>query len=126
MDGVQGRQQSLAFAYAASEAYEHADENRELIDSVVRSLGDRVELGESAFADLLVRFFEVLDTNRTAPAIVRIMAFADEARVCGAESTKRTHGWRMRRAFRKQSERAMRDLTEQLARTLDGLLNEKY
>lgn len=123
---MHGRNLSLAFAYAASEAYEHADENRELIDDVLRSLGDRVELDEAAFADLLVRFTQVLDTNRTAPAIVRIMAFADEARVCRAESTSSAHGWRMRRALRKRSERAMRDLTEQLAQTLDGLLDENY
>ncbi len=46
---MQGRQLSLAFAYAASEAYEHADENRELIDDVVRSLGAQVALSEPAF-----------------------------------------------------------------------------
>ena len=124
---MQGRQLSLAFAYAASEAYEHADENRELIDDVVRSLGDQVALSEPAFEELVSRFFAVLDTNRTAPSIVRIMAYADEARVCRAESLKRaTHGWRMRRAFRKQSDRAMHDLAEQVALTLDGLLSEKY
>jgi hypothetical protein len=124
---VQGRQLSLAFAYAASEAYEHADENRELIDRVVRSLGERVALSEPAFEELVSRFFAVIDSNRTAPSVVRVMAFADEARVCRAEAANRaTHGWRRRRTFRKQSDRAMHDLTEQVAQTLDGLLTEKY
>jgi hypothetical protein len=124
--GVQGQRLSLALAYAANEAYEHADENRELIDGVVHSLGSQVDIDEAAFAELVARFFQVLDTNRTAPAVVRIMAYADAARVCRAELASPSHGRRARRALRRESERATNELLKQVAETLDGLLAEAY
>ena len=126
MYGVQGQRLSLAFAYAANEAYEHADENREVIAEVVRSLGGRVDLSDQAFAQLVERFFQVLDTNRTAPSIVRIMAYADSIRVCRAEVADPSNGWRARRALRKEGDRAAGELTRQIASTLDGLLAEPF
>jgi hypothetical protein len=116
----------LAFAYAASDAYEHADENRALIADVVRSLGTEVDIGESEFTELCARFFQVLDTNRTAPSIVRIMAYADAARMSRAEAVSMSNGWRARRSWRKQAERAGNDLVREVAATLDGLLAEPH
>jgi hypothetical protein len=116
----------LAFAYAANEAYEHADENREVIAEVVRSLGGQVDISDQAFQELTGRFFEVLETNRTAPSIVRIMAFADEIRACRAEAANPSNGWRTRRALRKEADRAAGELTRQVASTLDGLLAEPF
>ena len=126
MLGVQGQRLSLAFAYAANEAYEHADENREVIAEVVRSLGGRVDISEHAFDELAGRFFEVLATNRTAPSIVRIMAYADVIRVCREEVASTSNGWRARRALRKEADRATAELTREVASTLDGLLAEPF
>jgi hypothetical protein len=116
----------LAFAFAANEAYEHADENRQLIAEIVRSLGGRVDIGEQAFDQLAGRFFQVLETNRTAPSIVRIMAYADEIRMCRAEAASSSRGWRARRALRKEADRASAELTREVAATLDGLLAEPF
>jgi hypothetical protein len=114
---------SLAFAYAANDAYAHADENWELIDAVLRDLRGQVAMGDAAFERLAARFFQVLETNRTAPAIVRIMAFAEELRVARSELTVAT-GWRARRAWRRHAARAADDLVREVAATLDGLLAE--
>jgi hypothetical protein len=124
--GVQDQRLSLAFAYAASEAYEHADENREVIAEVVRSLGGQVDISDQAFEELTARFFQVLETNRTAPSIVRIMAYADEIRACRAEVANPSNGWRARRALRKEADRASGELARQVASTLDGLLAEPH
>lgn len=123
---MQGQRLSLAFAFAANEAYEHADENRQLIAEIVRSLGGRVDIGEQAFDQLAGRFFQVLETNRTAPSIVRIMAYADEIRMCRAEAASSSRGWRARRALRKEADRASAELTREVAATLDGLLAEPF
>lgn len=126
LDQVEDRRLSLAFAYAASEAYEHADENRELIAEVVRDLRSRVEIGDAEFAELVSRLFDVLETNRTAPAVVRLMAFADAARVSRAEAVGASHRWLARRCWRRESARAARDLAQQVAATLDALLAEPH
>lgn len=115
---------SLAFAYAANDAYAHADENWELIGEVLRDLRSRVAMGDAAFEGLTTRFFQVLETNRTAPSIVRIMAFAEELRVAQGEAARGTHGWRGRRFWRRHAARASNDLVREVAATLDELLAE--
>jgi hypothetical protein len=106
------RYESVALALAASDAYENADENLEVIDATVGEMRSQVELDEDAFAELITRFRLVLDTNRTAPAV-------DEARDPG-------HGWLSRRHWRREAERTSRDLANHVAATLDALISEPY
>jgi hypothetical protein len=73
----------LALAYAASDAYANEAENMRLIDEVLVQLGERAEVSEHEFAQLVQRFRSVLGTNRTAPGVMKIMALADETRVSG-------------------------------------------
>ena len=67
----------------------------------------------------------MLATNRTAPSVMRIMAFADEARIAGEEGRYATRR-RERRYWQKRSEKAASELLSQLAVTLDALIREPY
>lgn len=117
---------SLALALAAGDAYESAGQNLILIDAAVDDLRGQVEICDAQFAELVERLHGVLETNRTAPAVMRIMAYADTARQARAEAADPSHGWRSRRSWRKLAERADADLRDQLATTLDALLTEPY
>lgn len=123
---MNGHENPLAIALAASDAYASAGENLTLIDAAVEGLRDQVDISDEAFAELVERLHSVLDTNRAAPAVMRIMAYADAARQARAEAVDPAHGWRQRRSWRKLAERANDDLLAQLATTLDALLTEPY
>jgi hypothetical protein len=85
-----------------------------------------VSLGEAAFTELVSRFHLVLDTNRSAPAVMRIMVSAEAARTAADEAADPTHGWLSRRYWRKEAERTSRELVEHVASTLDALISEPY
>ncbi len=120
------RYESVALALAASDAYENADENIEIIDAAIGDMRSQVELDEAAFAELVSRFRVVLDTNRTAPAVMRIMVSAEAARTAADEASDPSHGWLSRRHWRREAERTSRELANQLATTLDALIAEPY
>jgi hypothetical protein len=120
------RYESVALALAASDAYENADENIEIIEAAIGDMRSQVELDEAAFAELISRFRLVLDTNRTAPAVMRIMVSAEAARTAADEAGDPSHGWLSRRHWRREAERTSRDLATQLATTLDALISEPY
>ena len=117
---------STALAVAAGEAYEHAEANLVVIDAAVAAIGAGVDLAPDRFADLVRRFHVVLDTNRTAPSVMRIMVLADAARVAAGQAAERSHGWRSRRFWRREYERVQQELVSQVAATLDALLAEAY
>jgi hypothetical protein len=87
----------------------------------VRQIGD-----EAAFTELVSRFHLVLDTNRTAPAVMRIMVSAEAARTAADEAADPTHGWLSRRYWRKEADRTSRELVSHVAATLDALIDEPY
>jgi hypothetical protein len=120
------RYESVALALAASDAYENADENLEVIDAAVDEMHSQVALEAEAFAELVARFRLVLDTNRTAPAVMRIMVSADAARTAADEARDPSHGWLSRRYWRREAERTERELATQVAATLDALIAEPY
>jgi hypothetical protein len=120
------RYESVALALAASDAYENADENLEVIDATVGDMRSQVSLDEDAFAELVSRFRLVLDTNRTAPAVMRIMVSAEAARTAADEAGDPSHGWLSRRYWRKEAERTNRELVSQVATTLDALIAEPF
>jgi hypothetical protein len=118
--------ESVALALAASDAYENADENLGVIDATLGDMRTQVALDEAAFAELVDRFHLVLDTNRTAPAVMRIMVSAEAARTAADEAGDPSHGWLSRRYWRKEAERTSRELVEHVAATLDALIAEPY
>ena len=120
------RYESVALALAASDAYENADENLEVIDVTIGDMRSQVELDEDAFAELVSRFRLVLDTNRTAPAVMRIMVSAEAARTAADEARDPGHGWLSRRHWRREAERTSRELANHVAATLDALISEPY
>lgn len=122
---MNGRDASLALAYAASDAYAHEAENLAVIDGVLGRLGERAEIAEEAFAQLAARFRAVLATNRTAPGVMKIMALADEHRVAGEES-RRARRRRERRVWEKHAEKTGAGLVKLVAATLDALAAEPY
>ena len=71
----------LSLAYAASAAYERAEENWVFIADALDELRPRVGLGDEEYAEVMEQFALVVDTNRTAPAVMRIMALAHRARI---------------------------------------------
>jgi len=75
------RDDSLALAYSTSDAYEHFHENRALIARVVEELHEHVDVDEQRFAVITERLYALLDTNRTAPAVMRMMSQADAVRI---------------------------------------------
>jgi predicted transposase YdaD len=120
------RYESVALALAASDAYENADENLEVIETAIGDMRTQVALDEDSFAELVSRFRLVLDTNRTAPAVMRIMVSAEAARTAAYEAEDPSHGWLSRRHWRREAERTSRELVSQVAATLDALIDEPY
>ena len=120
------RYESVALALAASDAYENAEENIGVIDATIEDMRSDVSFDEAAFTELLTRFHLVLDTNRSAPAVMRIMVSAEAARTAADEAADPTHGWLSRRYWRKEAERTSRELAEHVASTLDALISESY
>ena len=118
------RYESVALALAASDAYENADQNLEVIDAAVGGMRSHVTLDDVEFAELVSRFRLVLDTNRTAPAVMLIMVSAEAARTAADEADDPSHGWLSRRYWRKEAERTSRELTSHVAATLDALIDE--
>ena len=116
----------MALALAASDAYENADLNIEVIDSAIGGMRSHVGLEEAAFTELVSRFHLVLDTNRTAPAVMRIMVSAEAARTAAEEAGDPSHGWLSRRYWRKEAERTSHELAGHVAATLDALISEPY
>ena len=126
-EGMGGhRYESVALALAASDAYENADENLEVIDAAIGDMRSQVALDEEAFAELVARFRLVLDTNRTAPAVMRIMVSAEAARTAADEARDPGHGWLSRRHWHREAERTSRELVSHVATTLDALISEAY
>jgi hypothetical protein len=117
---------NLALAQAASDAFENMNANLVVIDGAIDRLRGQVDIDDVEFAMLVKRFHGVLDTNRTAPAVMRIMSFADTVRVASAEAADRSNGWRSRSTWRKLADRAHDDLLAQLATTLDAILSEPF
>ena len=120
------RYESVALALAASDAYENAEQNMVVIDSAIGDMRSDVALDEAAFAELVSRLRLVLDTNRTAPAVMRIMVSAEAARTAADEAADPSHGWLSRRYWRKEAERTSREMVGHLAATLDALIAEPY
>jgi hypothetical protein len=117
---------NLALAQAASDAFENVTANLVVIDAAIDRLRGQVDIDDVEFDVLVKRLHGVLDTNRTAPAVMRIMAFADAARVASGEAADRSNGWRSRSAWRKLADRSNDDLLAQLATTLDAILSEPF
>ena len=122
---MNGGDANLALTYAASDAYEHEAANLVVVDEVLEALRERVEIGDLQYSQLRLELREVLRTNRTAPAIMKIMALADGARMC-AEQAGISRRRPERRYWRKQGEQIRADLTRSVAATMDALLAEQY
>ena len=120
-----GRDASLALAHAASDAYQNEDANLAFIDAALEEMRPGVDISDHEYAQLMLRFHAVLATNRTAPSVMRIMAFADEARIAGEEGRFATRR-RERRHWEKRAAKATTELVTQLAATLDALITEPY
>jgi hypothetical protein len=124
IDRMGHRYEHVALALAASDAYGNAEQNLQIIDAAVGDMRSQVALDEAAFSELVSRFRLVLDTNRTAPAVMRIMVSAEAARTAADEAGDPSHGWLSRRYWRKEAERTSRELTSHVAATLDALIDE--
>jgi hypothetical protein len=120
---MRGRDAHLALAYAASDAYGQEAANLAVIEGALEQLHARVEIDESEYVALRERFRSVLATNRTAPAVMRIMALADEVRTSRDEAVAARHR-RERRAWAGNVDRAYSDLLGAIATTLDALVAE--
>ena len=119
------RDESLALAYAASDAYANQAENIAVVDVVLAELREQVEISEFEWAQLTQRLRSVLHTNRTAPGVMRVMALADETRVAGIEAASARRG-RERRAWQRHADQTAAELRRLVALTLDALLAEPY
>lgn len=119
------RNESLALAYAASDAYENEAETLAVVDVVLGELREQVEISEFEWAQLTQRLRSVLHTNRTAPGVMKVMALADEARVAGIEAATARRG-RERRAWQRHADQTAAELRRLVALTLDALLAEPY
>ena len=120
------RDDALALAYSTSDAYEHFHENRALIARVVDELHDRVDVDEQRFTVITGRLYELLDTNRTAPAVMRMMSQADAVRLASEHVHDAGLGRMQRRSWKREGRRAVEELRRQVAATLDGLLAEPF
>lgn len=121
-----GRVTALAFAMEATDAYDHTVANLAVVDEAIRGLGDRVPVQPEQLYELTERLHALLHTNRTAPSIVRIMAYANAARVTEADAAESGRSWFERRALRREATRFRSELRAQLASTLDALAAEPY
>jgi len=119
------RDPALELAYAASDAYRYEAENLAVIDGVLDTLGERAEISPLEFRKLREELHVVLTSNRTAPSVMKIMAMADAARICGIESGSAAKR-RERRFWKKHLEKTLDELTKLLASTLDALADEQY
>ena len=117
---------ALAFAMEATDAYDHAVANLAVVDEAIRELGDRASVPPDRLFELTDRLHELLHTNRTAPSIVRIMAYANAARVTEQDASGSSLGWWERRSLRRAAGRFRTELRDQLASTLDALAAEAY
>ena len=122
---MNGRDASLALAQASSDAYQNEVSNLAFIDAALEEMRPGVEISDHEYAQLMRRFHAVLATNRTAPSVMRIMAFADEASIAADEGRLATRRGE-RRYWEKRSATATTELLTQLARTLDALISEPY
>jgi hypothetical protein len=119
------RNESLALAYAASDAYANEAENMAVVDVVLAELRVQVEISELEWAQLTQRLRSVLHTNCTAPGVMKVMALADETRVAGIEAASARRG-RERRAWQRHADQTAVELRRLVALTLDALLAEPY
>jgi hypothetical protein len=119
------RDESLALAYAAADAYANEAETTAVVDVVLQELRERVEISELEWARLVQRFRSILHTNRTAPGVMKIMALADETRITQIEAAGARNG-RERRAWQRHGEEVGGELRRLVAGTLDALLAEPY
>src|SRR3954447_13711522 len=119
------RDESLALAYAASDAYANEAEAMAVVEGVLAGLRERVEIDELAWARLTERLRSVLRTNRTAPGVMKIMALADETRVARIEAASARRG-RERRAWQQHADETAAELSRLVASTLDALSAEPH
>jgi hypothetical protein len=119
------RDESLALAYAAADAYANEAEAMAVVEAVLAELRERAEIGELEWARLVARLHAVLHTNRTAPGVMKIMALAEETRVAGIEAASARRG-RERRAWQRHADEVAGELRRLVAGTLDALLAEPY
>jgi hypothetical protein len=119
------RDESLALAYAASDAYANEAETIAVVDVVLAELREQVEISEFEWAQLTQRLRSVLHTNRTAPGVMKVMALAAETRVAGIEAASARRG-RERRAWQRHADQTAAELRRLVALTLDALLAEPY
>lgn len=121
-----GRVTALALAMEASDAYDHELANMAVVDGVIAQLAGDVDIEADRLYELTERLHQLLHTNRTAPAMVRIMAYANAARISEQEAERATAGWLERRSLRRERARFMNELRSQIASTLDALIDEPY
>ena len=121
-----GRVTALALAMEASDAYDHELANIAVVDGVIAQLAGEVDIEPDRLYHLTERLHQLLHTNRTAPAMVRIMAYANAARIAEQQSERSTVGWMERRSLRRERARFMSELRSQLAMTLDALIDEPF
>jgi hypothetical protein len=119
------RDESLALAYAASDAYANEAETMAVVEVVLSELRERVEISELEWAGLTGRLRAVLHTNRTAPGVMKIMALADETRVARMEAASARRG-RERRAWQRHADETAAELRRLVASTLDALSAEPH
>lgn len=121
-----GRVTALALAMEASDAYDHELANIAVVDGVIAQLAGDVDIEADRLYELTERLHQLLHTNRTAPAMVRIMAYANAARISEREAERTTAGWLERRSLRRERARFLNELRSQIASTLDALIDEPY
>ena len=121
-----GRVTALAFAMEATDAYEHTAANLGVVDEAIRDLGERASVPPDRLYELTDRLHDLLHTNRTAPSIVRIMAYANAVRVTQQDAGDPGLSWLQRRSLRREVTRFRAELRSQLASTLDALAAESY
>lgn len=121
-----GRVTPLALAMEASDAYDHELANIAVVDGAIAQLAGDVDIEPSRLYELTDRLHQLLHTNRTAPAMVRIMAYANAARISQQQAERSTAGWLERRSLRRERARFLTELRDQLATTLDALIDEPY
>lgn len=121
-----GRVTALAFAMEATDAYEHTAANLGVVDEAIRDLAGRASVSPDRLYELTDRLHDLLHTNRTAPSIVRIMAYANAVRVTEQDARDCDRNWWERRSLRREVTRFRAELRSQLASTLDALDAEPY
>jgi hypothetical protein len=85
-----------------------------------------VDVDEQRFAEISGRLYALLDTNRTAPAVMRMMSQADAVRVASEHVHDSDLSRMTRRTWKREGRRALEALRQQVAATLDGLMAEPF